>query len=1006
MLLKYTQTENIKKPCSQVPTSILYKDGKIDHEDSMIWGLEISEPTVSEGDVYIKHIKEYICGTDGVLEELEQAGLTIEKVVTDYLKKLHGAAIEKISAQEIVSHTPFKVEDCRYCIACPLPHRDLMTCCFIEAGIITEEEAEDRLMFVTESEAAAYNCLGWDRKLSKTVGGKHYLVCDIGHTTFGISKINVSVTESLSTVSLLSEHAGQGSMCLENSLRNYLVENAQDLKINRPTIEAAVLEFIESVKFHFSLPNEDTHRDDIESLEIKDHATTSPFKTTDVGGINPIQISLLQLSQEVFLPFINHVINSILEVDQEECERIFLTGKFGSDYNFIDALTSASGGLFQKRHTVIDHMSLDAVSRGAVAFALRTNVSQIPFSHEDSVVTESGKKPEAVKKCDFIVGIDFGTTHSGCSYAGFGEKNMSIRPLTSWPKQDLKKYAKAPTLLVYNTKSQKTTSKWGQKAKEHQLRYSERLLENFKLFLSPESVKKYYGEVNENIIRIRESFTTEDVEAIDLIAEYLKLFKTYIDAQIRDREAGKWLGIFPERLVFSYVITVPAMWDREAKDTMVLAAIKAGLIEKGQHDKLLIITEPEAAALACETYYQDYKKDGAFNFVVCDAGGGTVDLVTFCLKNNEEGSEVIYQIGNGEGDTCGSVYLERRFRKYMKAFYADIGYDLGDDVDFSKTASSFMKIKHDFNPSDTTDRYYSVILPAPTYNARPTSGRTRIQGNVLKIHCKELEEKVFRPVVCKIEALIDRQIEKMKGEDVHVILLVGGFSQCKYLQKTLINKYKLLDIKVVVPKNAVTAISEGAVSYAQRPRMISNKVVGLSYALEVHAPFIKEQGQSLSERETFIANDGEEYFKSRLEYFVKKNEEADEGKTLVYEKQVFIEYPKNAVIAIFSCDYSEINEPEWKRVNKSHTKVLEVRFNMPYLPEVEENEIIPFKVALQLNQIGGINVIIECLANGNSGPVLDTEISSQETFQYVRKSDPVYVKTKLRSALYILPNLS
>ncbi|KAI8095813.1 hypothetical protein BDF21DRAFT_458075 [Thamnidium elegans] len=972
----------------------------------MIWGLEISEPTVSEGDVYIKRIKEYICGTDRTLEELEQAGLTIEKVVTDYLKKLHGAAIEKISEQKIINHTPFKVEDCRYCIACPLPQRDLMTYCFIEAGIITKEEAEYRLMFVTESEAAAYNCLGWDRKLSKTEGGKHYLVCDIGHTTFGISKINVSVTESLSTVSLLSEYAGQGSMCLENNLRNYLVENAHDLKINRPTIEAAVLEFTESIKFHFVLPNEDTHKDDIESLEIKYHATTSPFKTTDVGGVNPIQISLLQLSQEVFFPFINHVINSILEVDQEECESVFLTGKFGSDYNLIDALTSASGGLFQKRHIVIDHMSLDAVSRGATAFALRINESQIPFSHEDSVVTERGKKPETVKKCDFIVGIDFGTTHSGCSYVGFEEKTKSIRSLTSWPKQDLKKYAKAPTLLVYNTKSQKVTSKWGQKAKEHQLRYSERLLENFKLFLSPESVKEYYGEVNENIIKIRESFTTEDVEAIDLIAEYLKLFKTYIDAQIRDKEAPKWLGIFPERLVFSYVITVPAMWDREAKDTMVLAAIKAGLIEQGQHDKLLIITEPEAAALACERYYQDYRKDGAFNFVVCDAGGGTVDLVTFCLKNNEEGSEVIYQIGKGEGDTCGSVYLERNFRKYMKAFYAGLGYDLGDDVDFSKTANSFMKIKHDFNPSDTTDRYYNVILPAPTYGAQPITGRTKIQGNVLKIHCKELEEMIFRPVVCKIEELIDRQIKAMKGEEVHVILLVGGFSQCKYLQKTLINKYKLHGIRVVVPKNAVTAISEGAVSYAQRPRMISNKVVGLSYALEVQAPFIKKAGQSLLQRETFIANDGREYFKSQLEYFVKKNEEADEGKTHVYEKLVFIEYPKNAVIAIFSCDYSDVTEPEWKRVNKNHTKVLEVRFNMPYLPEAEENDIIQFKVALQLNQIGGINVIIECLANGNSGPVLDTEISGQETFQYIRKSDPVYVKTKLRSALYILPNLS
>lgn len=156
-------------------------------------------------------------------------------------------------------------------------------------------------------------------------------------------------------------------------------------------------------------------------------------------------------------------------------------------------------------------------------------------------------------------------------------------------------------------------------------------------------------------------------------------------------------------------------------------------------------------------------------------------------------------------------------------------------------------------------------------------------------------------MICKIEALIDRQIEKMKGGDIHVILLVGGFSQCKYLQNTLTSKYLPLNIRVVVPKNAVTAISEGAVSYAQRPRMISNKVIGLSYAMEVQAP--SKPGEYPLPGETYIANDNRKYFKSRLEYFVKKNDEADEGKTLIYEKFVFIEYPKNAVIGNFFCLY-------------------------------------------------------------------------------------------------------
>jgi actin-like ATPase involved in cell morphogenesis len=65
------------------------------------------------------------------------------------------------------------------------------------------------------------------------------------------------------------------------------------------------------------------------------------------------------------------------------------------------------------------------------------------------------------------------------------------------------------------------------------------------------------------------------------------------------------------------------------------AAIKAGLVERSQaydetwQDRLRIITEPEAAAVHCAKLNHLHHLKTSQNFIVCDAGGGTVDLAVY-----------------------------------------------------------------------------------------------------------------------------------------------------------------------------------------------------------------------------------------------------------------------------------------------------------------------------------------------------------------------------------------
>lgn len=63
------------------------------------------------------------------------------------------------------------------------------------------------------------------------------------------------------------------------------------------------------------------------------------------------------------------------------------------------------------------------------------------------------------------------------------------------------------------------------------------------------------------------------------------------------------------------------------------AAIAAGLVQSARaddvnwRDRLRIITEPEAAAVHCAHLTDLHHLKPSQNFVVVDAGGGTVDLV-------------------------------------------------------------------------------------------------------------------------------------------------------------------------------------------------------------------------------------------------------------------------------------------------------------------------------------------------------------------------------------------
>lgn len=252
---------------------------------------------------------------------------------------------------------------------------------------------------------------------------------------------------------------------------------------------------------------------------------------------------------------------------------------------------------------------------------------------------------------------------------------------------------------------------WGEEAKLQDKRYKDlNLLGNFKVFLYPESSKNSHGRANDpDELKeqggINDDGTLENkVDAVRAIADYLKRFKRHIIEHIVTKEIVPYS--FSKRVNYlkkhkiRYVITVPAIWNSSARNIMTQAAIEAAIIKKDEANQLLIISEPEAALMFCEKRCTEkLKKEEEemtdTNFIVCDAGKRTVDLVTVNLQlNGQEGTKpMISQIGDGVGDTCGSSCLDLRFKYYMYNFYEAFGYKVDDNVLDSVVQDFVKKIK-------------------------------------------------------------------------------------------------------------------------------------------------------------------------------------------------------------------------------------------------------------------------------------------------------------------------
>lgn len=234
-----------------------------------------------------------------------------------------------------------------------------------------------------------------------------------------------------------------------------------------------------------------------------------------------------------------------------------------------------------------------------------------------------------------IVGLDYGTTYTGeftnlvlgdttnglgvsfCETSSNSTGDEHIEVIHDWPSQHTKigTKEKVPSEVAY----QKEGLIWGSLIPPHVQRHLWT-----KLHLDPTQK----GELVKIVREVSTSAQDSNKQPVEIIADFLAQIKAHLIKNL-DEKYGKllWRG-----LDMTLVVTVPAVWSEVAKARTLEAVEKAGFnkLEMSQLRDIVMTTEPEAAAIYTIKSLRGTTQNANFavgdGFIVCDMGGGTVDL--------------------------------------------------------------------------------------------------------------------------------------------------------------------------------------------------------------------------------------------------------------------------------------------------------------------------------------------------------------------------------------------
>jgi hypothetical protein len=201
-----------------------------------------------------------------------------------------------------------------------------------------------------------------------------------------------------------------------------------------------------------------------------------------------------------------------------------------------------------------------------------------------------------------------------------------------------------------------------------------------------------------------------------------------------------------------------------------------------------------------------------------DCGGTSVDNAFYEMFVKLVGAPLLNEMKREDPEAYLDIF--REFETVKQTVYTDkegkikiaIPRAILDDV-------CKKHLKKDFEAVVQSSVYHDKIILR--YD------KMRIDANLIIDMFKQASERVIE--------LISDVLEKMKGSNLIMIVLVGGFSGCKIIQDNI--KSFFPNYRVIVPEDAELAVLKGAVLFGHKPDYIMARIARYTYGVEVEYDF-------------------------------------------------------------------------------------------------------------------------------------------------------------------------
>ena len=427
-----------------------------------------------------------------------------------------------------------------------------------------------------------------------------------------------------------------------------------------------------------------------------------------------------------------------------------------------------------------------------------------------------------------VVAIDFGTSRSGYGFAFPHDKQ--IQRCIQWPDQPFS-YLKTLTNLLCTSEGEVVA--WGYTARSEQARLRKNnnlnghhLLAGFKLHL-------HTGEPSPRgpLLRLGDDLT---FPVMDLVAKYLEQLKTFALEQLQ----GGMTGVISEKEI-RWCLTVPAIWTAADKKRMRDVAKQAGLIGPNEDNRLIIVLEPEAAALFCLEQEQQTgtgvsQLQAGTRFMVVDAGGGTVDITVHEVGSNGAWLEEVIA---GGGGLFGAKNVDQSFRQYLvhllgesvfRQFLEEEPYDSVVLMDDWEQTKCNYNLGNDFTSMRMPMGMYQLLKNKHPETLKKLAQKQNGENTSFQLN-RQTMEAIFRKALNGIVEEVQKSFQKLGAGTCDYLFLVGGFASSPLLQDRIRREFGNKVKKIVIPPDPGAAVLTGAVSYGLDPTKIRVRRARMSY---------------------------------------------------------------------------------------------------------------------------------------------------------------------------------